>query len=257
MDRRDHRAMGDESSGKNPFQRSEASRDYEVGYGRPPKQTRFREGVSGNPKGRPKGSKNKGPKMSNNAFDEMVMREANRQMRVREGEEVLTLSRIEAVVRATFNKALKGDMRAAIAIQTRVAEIEARKADEQRQIFEALVIYKRDAERELRRRREKGDTNEAGILPHPDDIIIDPRTGSASIQGPISEDEAPRWDKACEEIETQRSILERINNLENERELSDVEKELRSKILIDLEEMEPMFSNYQKRKARREAREAQ
>jgi hypothetical protein len=31
--------------------------DDEVGYGRPPKRTRFQPGKSGNPKGRPKGSK--------------------------------------------------------------------------------------------------------------------------------------------------------------------------------------------------------
>jgi len=32
--------------------------DYEVGYRRPPKATRFQPGVSGNPRGRPKGRKN-------------------------------------------------------------------------------------------------------------------------------------------------------------------------------------------------------
>jgi hypothetical protein len=30
-------------------------RDYEVGYGKPPSATRFKKGVSGNPKGRPRG----------------------------------------------------------------------------------------------------------------------------------------------------------------------------------------------------------
>jgi Family of unknown function (DUF5681) len=30
---------------------------YEVGYGRPPRHSRFKPGQSGNPKGRPKGSK--------------------------------------------------------------------------------------------------------------------------------------------------------------------------------------------------------
>lgn len=32
--------------------------DYEVGYKRPPKNSRFKKGQSGNPKGRPKGRKN-------------------------------------------------------------------------------------------------------------------------------------------------------------------------------------------------------
>ena len=34
------------------------SDDYEVGYKKPPIHTRFKPGVSGNPKGRPKGTKN-------------------------------------------------------------------------------------------------------------------------------------------------------------------------------------------------------
>lgn len=35
-----------------------ADKDYEVGYGRPPRATRFRPGKSGNPKGRPRAAKN-------------------------------------------------------------------------------------------------------------------------------------------------------------------------------------------------------
>jgi Family of unknown function (DUF5681) len=33
-----------------------ARRDYEVSYGRPPKRSRFRKGLSGNPRGRPRKS---------------------------------------------------------------------------------------------------------------------------------------------------------------------------------------------------------
>ena len=35
--------------------------DYEVGYGKPPKDSRFKLGQSGNPNGRPKGSRNRVP----------------------------------------------------------------------------------------------------------------------------------------------------------------------------------------------------
>ena len=47
-------------TGANPPKGSRKSSDgtYSVGYGRPPEETRFKPGQSGNPKGRPKGSKN-------------------------------------------------------------------------------------------------------------------------------------------------------------------------------------------------------
>ena len=37
---------------------SDNQRDYEVGYGKPPRHTRFEPGRSGNPRGRPSRSKN-------------------------------------------------------------------------------------------------------------------------------------------------------------------------------------------------------
>jgi hypothetical protein len=36
----------------------EKTEDYEVGYGKPPRHTRFAKGQSGNPRGRPCGAKN-------------------------------------------------------------------------------------------------------------------------------------------------------------------------------------------------------
>jgi hypothetical protein len=37
---------------------TDRDKPYDVGYGRPPEGRRFRKGESGNPKGRPRGSKN-------------------------------------------------------------------------------------------------------------------------------------------------------------------------------------------------------
>ena len=33
-------------------------RDHDAGYGKPPRHSRFKKGQSGNPKGRPRGSRN-------------------------------------------------------------------------------------------------------------------------------------------------------------------------------------------------------
>jgi len=41
-----------------PGEREQPEEDYEVGYYRPPKHTRYKPGQSGNPKGRPRGRKN-------------------------------------------------------------------------------------------------------------------------------------------------------------------------------------------------------
>lgn len=51
------------------------ARDYAVGYGKPPKGGQFKKGKSGNPKGRPKGSRNKGSIIRNIIDRKVVVRE--------------------------------------------------------------------------------------------------------------------------------------------------------------------------------------
>ncbi|MBN8980088.1 MAG: hypothetical protein J0I29_02260, partial [Rhizobiales bacterium] len=77
--------------------------DYKVGRGRPPVETRWKRGQSGNPSGRPKGSKNL-QTILNEALDEKVT------VKERGQEKKITVR--EVIARALLGRAAKGDMRA-------------------------------------------------------------------------------------------------------------------------------------------------
>lgn len=74
--------------------------DDAVGYGRPPKATRFRKGHSGNPKGRPKGAR---------GVTASLRRELETKVTVRENGRETRISKAEALAKRFVEKALKGD----------------------------------------------------------------------------------------------------------------------------------------------------
>ena len=76
---------------------------YEVGYGKPPKHTRFKPGQSGNPKGRPRGAPN-----LRTVFTKAVQETVT----IREGDKTRNLSKARAIIQVTLNNALKGDPKA-------------------------------------------------------------------------------------------------------------------------------------------------
>jgi hypothetical protein len=83
------------------------AREYEVGYRRPPKATRFKAGQSGNPKGRPRGSPNLATDLS---------AELGEQITIREGGQARQVSKQRALIKSLMAKALQGDVRATTAL---------------------------------------------------------------------------------------------------------------------------------------------
>jgi len=77
--------------------------DYSVGYRKPPKKGQFKKGTSGNPKGRPKGSKNFATLLEDELFQRVVIKE-NGTMK--------TVTKLHAIVKSLIAKAGSGDTRA-------------------------------------------------------------------------------------------------------------------------------------------------
>lgn len=79
--------------------------DHEVGYGKPPAKSRFKKGVSGNPKGR--------PKRKPVAAGEVVNKVLNASAEYRERGQIKKATRRELTLRNYVKLALKGDPKAA------------------------------------------------------------------------------------------------------------------------------------------------
>lgn len=79
--------------------RSEA-KDYAVGFAKPPSAHKFAPGISGNPRGRPKGSANLASVLERTLREKVVVNEGGRRK---------TLSKLEAAMKQLINKAATGD----------------------------------------------------------------------------------------------------------------------------------------------------
>jgi hypothetical protein len=93
-----------------------------AGRGNPPKEHQFKPNQSGNPKGRPKGSKNLATLIADAAYDQIVLTTKSGEKR--------KMNRAQATTLQLANKAAQGnDMRAVLKFMDWIDEIERRAAE--------------------------------------------------------------------------------------------------------------------------------
>ena len=82
--------------------------NYEIGYGRPPKATQFKPGVSGNPMGR--------PKRKQTDLATVIIGVLNAPVRHRDGGQEQTAPAWELNLKVLIQRAVRGDVDAAMAV---------------------------------------------------------------------------------------------------------------------------------------------
>jgi hypothetical protein len=95
----------------------------ETGYKRAPKDHQFKPGQSGNPRGRPKGARNLRTDLTRMMKKHVSVRENGKQRRI---------TRQEAMLLSLYDKALHGDVKAAVNIINMIIKLEPSPTDQSR-----------------------------------------------------------------------------------------------------------------------------
>ncbi len=208
-------------------------------YRNPPIEHRFRKGVSGNLKGRPRKSRalvsskiGGKPSVGFDRIKSLAIEEAYRIIKIREGDRVEKVPVIQAIIRKVAVAAANGNTRAQ---QTYLNLLIGAEADQRMETEELLMVaieYKENWGRVLAERARNGTTGRVPV-PHPDDVIIDYETGKVRFDGPIDEEQkaAQEWLRAKlpEMVRRLRQINEQ---LESDPKNSELRKEQRERAKI-------------------------
>ncbi len=192
-------------------------------YRNPPVEHRFRKGVSGNPKGRPRESRalvstivdGKPGIGSEDRIKSLAIKEAYRPITIREGDRVERIPVIQAILRKVAVAAANGNTRAQQNFLTLLIGAEADRRVADAEILRTAVEYKEHWHHVFAERARNGTTGPEPV-PHPDDVIIDYQTGAVRIDGPVMEEQKEAWDKL-------RSMWPKL-----ERELMEIDRKLDS-----------------------------
>lgn len=180
--------------------------DDEIGYGKPPRYTRFRKGQSGNPKGRPK-KKVIAEEIPDSDYDDAMRRIVNRKMKVTVDGKQQELAAFEAVALKQQADALRGSVTAQREFLRAKERLDARDMERKKQ-GEAKAKLQAEEEEQAREQHyhdfvklhalqvkvyddaEANGCDPVPEYPHPDDFRFDHAAKTVTIDGPYCAEHA-------------------------------------------------------------------
>ena len=156
----------------------------------------------------------------------LALQEAYRPIKIKDGETLVELPMIQAVLRNVTLSAAKGNQRAQRMLFDLVGEVENERLRERQKLFEAAVECKQRGEEQIAQARLRG-LPAPKLLPHPDHLIIDPITGSVTLRGPVTDEEKMEWDQTTA---LKATLRKQLTEMEVERRTTPRSRKLKQRI---------------------------
>jgi hypothetical protein len=163
---------------------------FDVGYGKPPVDKRFKKGKSGNPSGRPKKAAASVRSPAEKMFDDSLMEQMSKLYTVREGDKIIEMTGIEAINRSMTIAAIKGDRKIQLDLTKQVRRIQSERESDKLQAYLSAEAYKTRMLASLDHLEALG---EPPPVPHPSEIKLNSSTMEVRIDGPSTQDEQEQW----------------------------------------------------------------
>ena len=176
------------------------------GRGHPPQEYKYPKGMSGNPWGRPLGSKNKKRQPGGlTPSQKIALEEAHHVVGTGDGK----MEAIRAVNRAQIATAAKGGTNAQRNAIEHIEGIEAKLAADHRAAMLKCEEYKQQYEA-LKRAGSHLVSAYDAIVPHPDDVEVNFDTGIVNIHGPANARERKLWGQSLGALAKMREMVFQI-----------------------------------------------
>ena len=175
-----------------------------AGFGRPPPNTRFKPGVSGNPAGRPRGAKSHGRALKLLDLTGAVLAEANRVVEVAIDGELQRITMRELAVRAVSTKAAQGSVQAGKLFTQLTQAAEAADERTRTEKVELALQFKATWIGVRLQYAAKG-LPLPEVSPHPDDLVVNSDGSGVTLNGPANGDERREWEAVWDWLRSVRS----------------------------------------------------